>query len=66
MINPGTKFYPIELVRALGTNRKAPVKVGDQVPKWEKEGNVAKSKTKVVGLYKDLLENETWITQYTL
>ena len=61
MTNPGTRFYPIELVQTLGANRKAPVKVGDQVPKWEG----AKETTSVKAILKDLLNNETWITQFT-
>ncbi len=62
MKNPGTKIYPIELVRTLGTNRKAPVKVGDIVPKWEG----AKETTSVKAIYKDFLNNEIWVTEFTL
>jgi len=61
MENPGTKFYPIELVKTLGANRKAPVKVGDQVPKWEG----SEETTKVKAILKDFLNNETWITEFT-
>ncbi len=59
MINPGTKFYPIELVRALGTNRKAPVKVGDEI-----ELPFKRLITKVLKIAPDLLKNEIWLTEF--
>ena len=64
MENPGNKFYPIELVKTLGANRKAPVRVGDKVPKWEKGDRPSKTTTKVVAIYNDLLNNEVWLTQF--
>jgi hypothetical protein len=62
MENPGNKFYPIELVKTLGANRKAPVRVGDKVPKWEN----SEETTPVKAIYKDLLNNEIWATEFTL
>ena len=53
---------PDKLIELLGTNRKAPVKVGDLVPKWEG----AKEYTPVEAIYKDFLGNELWISVFGL
>ena len=53
---------PDKLIELLGTNRKAPVKVGDLVPKWEG----AKEYTPIEAIYKDFLGNEIWATSFTL
>jgi hypothetical protein len=50
------------LKRVLGENRKAPVKVGDIVP----AGISGWGKAKVVKIYKDLLGNEIWVTDFNL
>ncbi|WP_457569254.1 hypothetical protein [Desulfurobacterium sp.] len=50
------------LRRVLGENRKAPVKIGDIVP----AGISGWGKTRVVKIYKDLLGNEIWATEFTL
>jgi len=50
------------LKQVLGENRKAPVKVGDIVP----AGISGWGETKVVKIYKDLLGNEVWATEFTL
>ncbi len=50
------------LRRVLGENRKAPVKIGDVVP----AGISGWGRTKVVKIYKDLLGNEIWATEFTL
>ncbi len=50
------------LRRVLGENRRAPVKIGDIVP----AGISGWGKTKVVKIYKDLLRNEIWITEFNL
>ncbi len=47
--------------KILGTDRKAPVKVGDLVPKWDS----AEEYTPVEAIYRDFLGNECWITRYT-
>ena len=47
--------------KVLGTGRKAPVRVGDLVPKWDG----ASEYTPVEAIYRDLLGNECWITRYT-
>lgn len=57
--NPGTKFYPIELVKTLGANRKAPVRVGDKI-KLPFKGLL----TRVIQIFKDLLNNEIWLTEF--
>ena len=61
MPNPGTKFFPKELIEALGVGRKAPVKVGDRVPAWHN----AIERAKVKAIYKDILGNEQWLTDFT-
>ena len=50
------------LKRVLGENRKAPVRLGDVIP----SGREGWGKTKVVRIYKDLLGNEIWVTEFTL
>ena len=50
------------LRRVLGENRKAPVKVGDMVP----AGISGWGETKVVKVYKDLLKNEIWVSEFNL
>ncbi len=52
---------PDKLIELLGTGRKAHVKVGDLVPKWDG----AEEYTPVEAIYRDFLGNECWITQYT-
>ena len=50
------------LKRVLGKNRKASVKMGDVVP----AGISGWGRTKVIKIYKDLLGNEIWATEFTL
>ena len=61
MPNPGTKFFPKELIEALGVGRKAPVKVGDRIAKWEG----ASEETTIEAIYRDLLGNEAWWPDFT-
>ena len=53
---------PDKLIELLGTNRKAPVKKGDLVPKWDG----AEEYTPVEAIYRDFLGNECWISAFGL
>ncbi len=53
---------PDKLIELLGTGRKAPVKVGDLVPKWDG----AEEYTPVEAIYRDFLGNECWISAFGL
>ncbi len=53
---------PDKLIELLATDRKAPVKVGDLVPKWDG----AEEYTPVEAIYMNFLGNEVWATSFTL